>query len=117
MSQSTKDTTPDPTKAESVRGRGTFYQESNHDKLASDKIGEELNPNACIWRLYAEEAKEYDTEVTHERNENLNNMLLFATLFSAIVTAFVIESTSLLEQDSSEISNQLLLALVQSQQR
>ncbi|KAH7311173.1 hypothetical protein B0J17DRAFT_585511, partial [Rhizoctonia solani] len=89
----------------------------NYDKLASDRIGEELNRNATIWKLYTEEAKEYDIEFTRERNENLNNMLLFATLFSAIVTAFIIESTNLLEQDSSEVSTQLLLMLVQSQQR
>ncbi|CAE6469760.1 unnamed protein product [Rhizoctonia solani] len=44
-------------------------------------------------------------------------MLLFATLFSAIVTAFIIESTGLLEQDSSDVSAQLLLILVRSQQR
>ncbi|GAB1524801.1 hypothetical protein RhiTH_007957 [Rhizoctonia solani] len=101
----------------SVLTNGLFRQESGCDKLASDRIGEELKHDASIWRLYEEEVKEYDTEFTRERNENLNNMLLFATLFSAIVTAFIIESTNLLEQDSSEVSEQLLLLLVQSQQR
>ncbi|KDN35021.1 hypothetical protein RSAG8_11932, partial [Rhizoctonia solani AG-8 WAC10335] len=109
--------TPDPVKVEPIHGRGRFPQESDYDRLASDKIGEELNPKACIWKLYAEEAKEYDAKVNQEQNGNLNNMLLFATLFSVIVTAFVIESTTLLEQDSSEVSTQLLLALVQSQRR
>ncbi|CAE6467541.1 unnamed protein product [Rhizoctonia solani] len=55
--------------------------------------------------------------MAQERNKNLDTMLLFATLFSAIVTAFIVESTNLLEQDSSEISTQLLLMLVRSQQR
>ncbi|KAH7311176.1 hypothetical protein B0J17DRAFT_382027, partial [Rhizoctonia solani] len=102
---------------EPEQDRGAFYQRLNYEKLASDRIGEELNPNASIWKLYAEEAKEYDIEFTRERNENLNNMLLFATLFSAIVTTFIIESTNLLEQDSSDVSTQLLLMLVQSQRR
>ncbi|CAE6513941.1 unnamed protein product [Rhizoctonia solani] len=109
--------TPDPTPADPKQPGGPVNQNVNYDKLASDRIGEELNPNATIWKLYTEEAKEYDTEFTRERNENLNNMLLFATLFSAIVTAFIIESTNLLEQDSSDVSAQLLLMLVQSQQR
>ncbi|CAE6443462.1 unnamed protein product [Rhizoctonia solani] len=105
------------TQAEFGEARGAFYQQSNHDKLASDRYGEELDPEACIWRMYAEEAKEQDAESVREKNENLNNLLLFATLFSAIVTTFIIDSTSLLQQDSSEVSIQLLLALVQSQRR
>ncbi|CAE6437645.1 unnamed protein product [Rhizoctonia solani] len=109
--------TPGPTQTDLGLPKGPIYQQMNYDKLASDRIGEELNPNATIWKLYVDEAKEYDTELASERNENLNNMLLFATLFSAIVTAFIIESTGLLEQDSSDVSAQLLLMLVQSQQR
>ncbi|CAE6493361.1 unnamed protein product [Rhizoctonia solani] len=107
--------TPDPTPADPKQAWGPLNQNVNYDKLASDRIGEELNPNATIWKMYTEEAREYDTEFTRERNENLNNMLLFATLFSAIVTAFIIESANLLEQNPSDISAQLLLMLVQSQ--
>ncbi|KAG8684947.1 hypothetical protein FRC11_011386, partial [Ceratobasidium sp. 423] len=110
-------TAPEPAEVEQVHNKGAFDQRTTRDKLASDRVGEELKPDACIWRLYAEEAKEYDTEMAQERNKNLDTMLLFATLFSAIVTAFIIESTNLLEQDSSEVSTQLLLMLVQSQQR
>ncbi|KAF8749678.1 embryonic skeletal system development [Rhizoctonia solani] len=99
-----------------IRAGGAVLRPPNYDKLSTDRIGEELNPDACIWRLYAEEAKDYDTGMAQERNKNLDTMLLFATLFSAIVTAFIIESTNLLEQDSSEISTHLLLLLARSQQ-
>ncbi|KAF8715244.1 embryonic skeletal system development, partial [Rhizoctonia solani] len=99
-----------------IRAGGAVLRPPNYDKLGTDRIGEELNPDACIWRLYAEEAKDYDTGMAQERNKNLDTMLLFATLFSAIVTAFIIESTNLLEQDSSEISTHLLLLLARSQQ-
>ncbi|KAG8752349.1 hypothetical protein FRC11_008456, partial [Ceratobasidium sp. 423] len=108
---------PNPVHGEPMQNKWAFDQQFNYDRMASDRIGEELKPDAFIWRLYAEEAKEYDAEFTRERKESLSNMLLFAALFSAIVTAFLIESTNLLEQDSSEVSTQLLLALVQSQQR
>ncbi|QRW23909.1 U3 small nucleolar RNA-associated protein 10 [Rhizoctonia solani] len=108
---------PDSTRTDPIQSKDAFTQPSSCDRLATDRIGEELNPDACIWRLYAEEAKEYDGEMAYERNKNLDTMLLFATLFSAIVTAFLMESTDLLEQDSSEVSTQLLLKLLHSQQR
>ncbi|KAJ1300323.1 hypothetical protein OPQ81_005144 [Rhizoctonia solani] len=108
---------PDPAPVEATEKTGGHFPRMSPDKLSSDRIGEELNPDASIWRLYMEEAKGYDAGLARERNANLDTMLLFATLFSAIVTAFVIESTNLLEQDLSEVSTQLLLTLAQSQQR
>ncbi|KAF8593137.1 hypothetical protein BDV93DRAFT_419709, partial [Ceratobasidium sp. AG-I] len=82
-----------------------------------DKIGEELAPDAGIWQLYLDEAKEHDDELVDVKNKNLDMMLLFAALFSAILTAFLIESKNLLQQDSDEVSIGLLLFIAQSQQR
>ncbi|KAG9123090.1 hypothetical protein FRC07_000241 [Ceratobasidium sp. 392] len=67
--------------------------------------------------MYVEEAKEQDSELVNDKNGNLDQMLLFATLFSAILTAFIIESKNLLQQDSAELTVTLLLAIAQSQQR
>ncbi|KAF8602077.1 hypothetical protein BDV93DRAFT_509542 [Ceratobasidium sp. AG-I] len=44
-------------------------------------------------------------------------LLLFAALFSAILTVFLIESKDLLQQDPADASAALLLMVVQSQQR
>ncbi|KAF8596117.1 hypothetical protein BDV93DRAFT_410574, partial [Ceratobasidium sp. AG-I] len=82
-----------------------------------DKIGEELAPDAGIWQLYLDEAKEHDDELVDVRNKNLDMMLLLAALFSAILTAFLIESKNLLQQDPNEVSIGLLLFIAQSQQR
>ncbi|KAF8598459.1 hypothetical protein BDV93DRAFT_423609, partial [Ceratobasidium sp. AG-I] len=82
-----------------------------------DNIGEELAPDAGIWQLYLDEAKEHDDELVESQNKNLDMMLLFAALFSGILTAFLIESKNLLQQDPSDAATALLLLIAQSQQR
>ncbi|KAF8593753.1 hypothetical protein BDV93DRAFT_460397, partial [Ceratobasidium sp. AG-I] len=88
-----------------------------HERLAADKIGEELAPDAGIWQVYLDEAKEQDDEMVDGKNKNLDMMLLFATLFSTILATFLIESKNLLQQDPNEVSIGLLLLIAQSQQR
>ncbi|QRW07169.1 alanyl-tRNA synthetase [Ceratobasidium sp. AG-Ba] len=67
--------------------------------------------------MYVEEAKDYDSELVEGENRNLDLMLVFASIFSAILTAFIIESKNLLQEDTSDVSVTLLLAIAQSQQR
>ncbi|KAG9125464.1 hypothetical protein FRC07_007484 [Ceratobasidium sp. 392] len=88
-----------------------------YDRLAADKPGEELAPEGAIWKMYVDEAKEHDSELVDGKNRNLDMMLLFAALFSAILTAFLIESKNLLQEDPADLSVTLLLAIAQSQQR
>ncbi|QRV96306.1 hypothetical protein RhiJN_24324 [Ceratobasidium sp. AG-Ba] len=88
-----------------------------YQRLANEVPGRELAPEATVWEMYVEEAKEHDSELFRGENDNLDMMLLFAALFSAILTAFIIESKSLLQQDSADVSVTLLLAIAQSQQR
>ncbi|QRV96283.1 hypothetical protein RhiJN_24301 [Ceratobasidium sp. AG-Ba] len=88
-----------------------------YERLAADKPGRELSPEGTIWQIYVEEAKEHDSELVEKENGNLDTMLLFAALFSAILTAFIIESKKLLEEDTSETTATLLLVIARSQQR
>ncbi|KAG9127795.1 hypothetical protein FRC07_009182 [Ceratobasidium sp. 392] len=88
-----------------------------YDRLAADKPGEELAPEGAIWKMYVDEAKEHDSELVDGKNRNLDMMLLFAALFSAILTAFLIESKNLLQEDPADLSVTLLFAIAQSQQR
>ncbi|KAG8792876.1 hypothetical protein FRC12_004604 [Ceratobasidium sp. 428] len=88
-----------------------------YERIAADRPGQELAPDAAIWQMYVEEAQEHDSELVDSKNKNLDMMLLFATLFSAILTAFIIESKNLLQQDSADLTVTLLLAIAQSQQR
>ncbi|KAG9099253.1 hypothetical protein FS749_001717 [Ceratobasidium sp. UAMH 11750] len=88
-----------------------------YERLAADRPGEELAPDAGIWQLYVEEANEHDNELVKGKNDNLDVMLLFAALFSAILTAFLVDSKNMLQQDSADLTVTLLLAIAQSQQR
>ncbi|QRW01052.1 E3 ubiquitin-protein ligase listerin [Ceratobasidium sp. AG-Ba] len=88
-----------------------------YERMESDKLGQELTEDAAIWNVYLDEANNHDQEMVKGRYASLDMLLLFATLFSAILTAFLIESKSLLQQDPAEISVALLYSIAQSQLR
>ncbi|CAE6496528.1 unnamed protein product [Rhizoctonia solani] len=94
-----------------------FRRRWQFEPMAADRFGEELAPDATIWSVYLEEAQEYDQELVQGRLRSLDTLLLFAALFSAILTAFLIESKDLLQQNSGDASAALLLTIAQSQQR
>lgn len=56
-----------------------MYCRKADERLAEDRIGEELAPDATIWELYQEESREYDNELIDSRNKNLDMMLLFVS--------------------------------------
>ncbi|KAG8733768.1 hypothetical protein FRC10_012147 [Ceratobasidium sp. 414] len=87
------------------------------ERMATDKLGQELAHDATIWKLYLEEADDHDQELVKGRHASLDMLLLFAALFSAILTAFLIESKDLLQQDPADVSTALLLSIAQSQYR
>ncbi|QRV90451.1 E3 ubiquitin-protein ligase listerin [Ceratobasidium sp. AG-Ba] len=88
-----------------------------YERMAADRLGEELAQDATIWKLYLDEAAEHDLELVEGRHKSLDMLLLFAALFSAILTAFLIESKNLLQLDPQDASVALLLQMVQSQHR
>ncbi|CAE7228861.1 unnamed protein product [Rhizoctonia solani] len=88
-----------------------------YDPMATDRFGEELASDAAIWNIYMDEVEEHDNELVSQRQQSLDTLLLFAALFSAVLTAFLIESKDLLQQDSGSVTVTLLLAIAQSQQR
>ncbi|KAF8748915.1 Peptidase family S41 [Rhizoctonia solani] len=77
------------------------HGESFRDPFSGDKAGEEFSHDAIVWKLYRSEAEEYDQEL--------------AALFSAILTAFLIEAKNMLQQDPADTTNALLLIIVQNQ--
>ncbi|KAG8763127.1 hypothetical protein FRC12_008696 [Ceratobasidium sp. 428] len=94
-----------------------FRRPEAYERMAGDKLGQELAHDATIWKLYLEEANEHDQELVNGRHASLDMLLLFAALFSAILTAFLIESKDLLQQDPADASLILLLSIAQSQYR
>jgi hypothetical protein len=125
--------------AQAARGQGPFLNSeagvfNPYDQLTNDKPGQELGPDVTIWKLYANEAKEFDAELTKGKNRHLDVMLVFvrdhslvdhntllklwdmnvqAALFLAILSAFLLDSKRLMEEDMSESSKTLLMTTAQ----
>ncbi|KAF8594032.1 hypothetical protein BDV93DRAFT_399525, partial [Ceratobasidium sp. AG-I] len=65
------------------------------------------------WKLYVSEAQNYDGELVERQHRNIDVMLVFAALFSAILTSFLLDSKSMMQQDPSDITNVLLKVIAQ----
>ncbi|CAE6420771.1 unnamed protein product [Rhizoctonia solani] len=82
----------------------------NHQRRRErDEYGAEMDPNARVWRVYVDETDKADKELVDEWNSAIDVMLVFAAVYSAILTAFVIESSKDLRPDYAEISARALL--------
>ncbi|KZV83247.1 hypothetical protein EXIGLDRAFT_625960, partial [Exidia glandulosa HHB12029] len=67
-----------------------------------------MDDNARVWRVYKDEAVAYDRSMLDGWNKTLDILLIFAGLFSAVVTSFVVESYQFLQPDLQEyIANAL----------
>ncbi|KAJ6563953.1 hypothetical protein B0H19DRAFT_903473, partial [Mycena capillaripes] len=66
-----------------------------------------------LWSIYATEAERYDAALVESWRGDMEGMLIFSGLFSASVTAFLIESYRSLAPDSGDLTVQLLTRLSQ----
>ncbi|KAJ6505334.1 hypothetical protein C8R45DRAFT_894623 [Mycena sanguinolenta] len=62
------------------------------------------NEEACakIWSIYVGEAERYDAALVESWKADMEGMLIFSGLFSASLTAFLIESYKVLQPDSGD---------------
>ncbi|KAJ7056113.1 hypothetical protein C8F01DRAFT_946923, partial [Mycena amicta] len=63
---------------------------------------------AKLWSVYLNEAEKYDKSLVESWKSDMEGMLIFAGLFSASLTAFIIESYKTLVADSGDATVQLL---------
>ncbi|KAJ7189193.1 hypothetical protein C8R46DRAFT_1056788 [Mycena filopes] len=63
---------------------------------------------AKLWAVYVSEAEKYDKSLVESWKSDMEGMLIFAGLFSASLTAFLIESYKTLTPDSGEETIRLL---------
>ncbi|KAG6902349.1 hypothetical protein C0995_001146 [Termitomyces sp. Mi166 len=68
-----------------------------------------------FWSIYVSETEQHDSNITGTWKADLDSTLIFAGLFSATVTAFIIDSYKLLQQDSADVTNALLIELLAGQ--
>ncbi|KAJ3886135.1 hypothetical protein GG344DRAFT_91030 [Lentinula edodes] len=73
-------------------------------KYPADEQYHELDENARVWRRYLNEAATFDNEVVEELGDSLDISLIFAGLFSAVLTTFVAQTSQSLSQDYTQLS-------------
>ncbi|EJD47801.1 hypothetical protein AURDEDRAFT_62010, partial [Auricularia subglabra TFB-10046 SS5] len=66
--------------------------------------------SARIWKIYVDEASRYDGTMLKDWNSSIDTLLIFAGLFSAVSTAFIVEAYKLMQPDYTELTFQALLA-------
>ncbi|KAA1470720.1 hypothetical protein DENSPDRAFT_864781 [Dentipellis sp. KUC8613] len=81
-------------------------------KYAVEEDGECMGPNARVWKVYLDEAKMMDDDMVEAWKDTIDVLLVFAGLFSAVVTTFVVQSSQSLQPDYSQVSAMLLTELV-----
>ncbi|PVG03066.1 hypothetical protein CPB86DRAFT_869979 [Serendipita vermifera] len=79
----------------------------------SKRPGEPLDVTSetTVWEIYNHKASEVDREMIKDWSDNLNTLLIFTALYSAVLTAFIIESMKLLEEDPAETTRDILLVV------
>ncbi|KAA1478551.1 hypothetical protein DENSPDRAFT_861878 [Dentipellis sp. KUC8613] len=90
-------------------------KQDTHDyqrKYAVEEDGECMGPNARVWKVYLDEAKMMDDDMVEAWKDTIDVLLVFAGLFSAVVTTFVVQSSQSLQPDYSQVSARLLTELV-----
>ncbi|KII89394.1 hypothetical protein PLICRDRAFT_59024, partial [Plicaturopsis crispa FD-325 SS-3] len=60
------------------------------------------------WKDYLDEATQHDKDTIISWNQNMDVILIFAALFSAILTAFIIEFYKNLQPDPQQTTADLL---------
>ncbi|CAE6522286.1 unnamed protein product [Rhizoctonia solani] len=85
-------------------------------QMEPDEYGAELGKEARVWKVYVQETDKWDRELVDGWNKSLDVILgkLFAALFSAVSTTFLIDSSAMLQQDPNEVSATVLLAISQT---
>ncbi|PVF92405.1 hypothetical protein CPB86DRAFT_877906 [Serendipita vermifera] len=70
-----------------------------------------VTDKTAVWKIYNHKASEVDREMIKDWNDSLNTLLIFTALYSAVLTAFIIESMKLLEEDPAKTTRDILLVL------
>ncbi|CAE6449584.1 unnamed protein product [Rhizoctonia solani] len=102
---------PDTTPAQLPQPFLPLKPTSADPMMEPDEYGAELGKEARVWKVYVKESDRSDAEMVDGWNKSLDVILVFAALFSAISTAFLIESSKKLQQDPADVTAQTLLAI------
>ncbi|KAK0227468.1 hypothetical protein EDD85DRAFT_1027007 [Armillaria nabsnona] len=79
-----------------------------------DPYGEEMSDNARIWSIYLNEAADFDTNILAEWRDTIDVLLVFAGLFSAVLTTFVVQTSQSMKPDYNQASMFLLFEMLKA---
>ncbi|KAJ3710102.1 hypothetical protein C8R42DRAFT_548748, partial [Lentinula raphanica] len=82
------------------------------EKYAADSVGQQLAENARVWKVYLDEADKKDGELMQGFKDTIDALLIFAALFSAVVTSFIISTLSSLQPNYTQITAVLMVEQV-----
>ncbi|TFK98412.1 hypothetical protein BDV98DRAFT_494585, partial [Pterulicium gracile] len=81
-------------------------------KYPSDEQDMAMEPNARFWRVYLDEAGQFDSNMAENFKDTVDVILVFAGLFSAVTTTLVTETSSALRRDYAQVCASLLVELI-----
>ncbi|SJL04754.1 uncharacterized protein ARMOST_08124 [Armillaria ostoyae] len=87
------------------KGSDTYDYEQ---KYPEDAPYEEAAPAARVWRTYGDESRNHDANMVEESRDNVDVLLVFSGLFSAVVTTFVAQTSQSLQPNYAAMSASLL---------
>ncbi|THU75454.1 hypothetical protein K435DRAFT_912422, partial [Dendrothele bispora CBS 962.96] len=74
-----------------------------------------MGPNARVWKVYNQEAMRIDLEKIQGWKEELDSLLVFASLFSAVITTVTSQTSTRLQKDWGEVTSNLMMELISIQ--
>ncbi|THU83437.1 hypothetical protein K435DRAFT_594297, partial [Dendrothele bispora CBS 962.96] len=71
--------------------------------------------NARVWKVYNHEVTKIDSDRIEDWRDGLDSLLVFAALFSAVITTIVVQTSTNLQKDWGEVTANLLVELIMIQ--
>ncbi|KAJ7595605.1 hypothetical protein C8J56DRAFT_714210, partial [Mycena floridula] len=83
------------------------------EKYAPDPKGHQIKPNARVWKVYLDESESYDDDMLRSFRDTIDALLVFAALFSGVVTTLLVQTSQAFQPDYALITTLLLTEQVQ----
>ncbi|KAF9031979.1 hypothetical protein BDZ89DRAFT_602250 [Hymenopellis radicata] len=95
------------------RGNDVFDYEQ---KFAEDDPFKEMGPMARVWKTFLEEYAKFDSDRVEDWRDALDVLLVFAGLFSAVVSTFVTQTSPNLQVDYNQVTAYIVYDMLRLQQ-
>ncbi|KAJ7595735.1 hypothetical protein C8J56DRAFT_1115822, partial [Mycena floridula] len=83
------------------------------EKYAPDPMGHQARPNARVWKVYLDESDSYDEDMLRSFRDTIDALLVFAALFSGVVTTLLVQTSQAFQPNYALITTLLLAEQIQ----